>query len=91
MQTLKSFEFVATARQSSYDWAKILDGGIHQLTEGEDYTCKRANFCLMAKKKAKALMLNVVINRVEGGLVLQASPAGEDHKVAKVAKVTKTK
>lgn len=78
MKVLKQFEFTAKSRGTKYDWAKLLDGGIYQLEEGKDFTCKPATFAMIARKHAKLAGLAVRVQQVDGGLVIQA-----DKKAAK--------
>jgi hypothetical protein len=71
MKTLKSFDFGPDGGdRSRYDWDKLLDGGIHQLKEGEDYTGK--HFLNRVKVMAKKREMKVRGKKVEGGLVIQA-------------------
>ena len=74
MKTLRAFEFkqAAEAFKAKYPWDKILDGDIHQLEEGTDYTAKTATFRTLAATQAKKRGMGVRINAVEGGLVIQA-------------------
>lgn len=77
MKTLKKFEFPETKGgfKSQYDWDKLLSGAIIQLEEGKDYTCKTANFFTMCRNAAKKRGMKVSVARVDGGVVIQATPA----------------
>jgi hypothetical protein len=74
MKTLKTFEFqgFGGGDKGRYDWAKLLDGGIYQLTEGEDFKCKPKTLQMMARNQAKKKGLKLKANMVEGGIVIQA-------------------
>jgi hypothetical protein len=37
MKALKKFEFKETRQASKYPWDKLLDGGIYQMTQAEDF------------------------------------------------------
>jgi hypothetical protein len=75
MKSLESFEFTAPVGKAEYEWDKLLDGGIYQLAEGDDYHCKTATFRVMAAKQARKKGNIVRVNKVEGGLVIQAVEA----------------
>lgn len=72
MKTLKKFEFRSPGNQSKYDWNKFFDGGIYQLEEGSDYTSSQSTFIYMIKNQAKRHGIEVNVQKVEGGVVLQA-------------------
>ena len=50
VRTLDVWPSAATA---VYPWADILDGGIHQLIAGEDFTAKPQTFISIARSQAK--------------------------------------
>lgn len=85
MITLKKFEFKDASDRSTYDWAKLLDGKIYQLTEGEDYTCKTVTFQSLIRNQAKKAGKAVKSGRVEGGLVVQAVPLPEGEENTEAA------
>lgn len=73
MKALSTFTFSrSTTRESKYDWNKLLDGGIYQLTEGDDYTCKPETMITIARTAAKKRGLTIKAQKVDGGLVIQA-------------------
>ena len=82
MKTLKKFEFKEFGGRSTYDWDKWLDGGIYQLEEGSDYTCKTQTLRMLAAKQARRLGKTVRTAKVENGLVIQAVEASDEQKAA---------
>lgn len=74
MQVLKSFEFKSSGStiKAVYEWDTILDGNIRKLEEGKDFKCKPQTFRMMAGKVARKRKLGVRVNKVDGGLVVQA-------------------
>jgi hypothetical protein len=75
MEKLTSYTFnESNAKKSEYDWDTLLDGGIYKLVSGEDFKCKPGSFRTIATNAAKKLGKGVRINKVEGGLVIQAYP-----------------
>lgn len=76
MKTLKTFTFTNGGARG-YDWDTLLDGGIYQMKEGEDYICKAETVKFLAKARAKTKGLTVQVQKIEGGLVLQASGHAE--------------
>lgn len=76
MKVLASYEFKATVAKATYDWAKLLDGGIYQVTKGDDFECKTSTFAMMSRMRAKKLGKTVRISKVDDDtLVIQAVPA----------------
>lgn len=71
MKTLKSFEFKSAVGGSKHDWNKLLDGGIYQLEQGKDFTCKVTTMGMLIRQRAKKRGLLVKVGKVDGGLVLQ--------------------
>ena len=72
MKTLNTFEFRSFTHGGRYDWDTILDGKIHQLTQGEDYhTEKTSTFSSLARNQAKKRGGTVRTTAVEGGVVMQ--------------------
>jgi hypothetical protein len=72
MKTLKSFQFPAAASgfKSKYDWEQILDGKIHQLEEGSDFTAKTETMATLIRSAAKRRGKSVKVAKVENGLVV---------------------
>jgi hypothetical protein len=80
MKVLKSFQFkTGVGKGGTYDWETLLDGKIRQMTEGEDYACKPQTVRMMAMKQGRKRGKVVHINKVEGGLVIQAEDASADQ------------
>ncbi len=75
MKTLKRFEFTEkrTGSDRRYDWDTLLNGQIVQLNEGDDYTCKVNTIIAVAKKTAEKRGQTLQYQKVEGGVVIQAS------------------
>ena len=96
MKTLKKFDFPASTHgiQSVYDWPKLLDGGIHQLTEGEDFKCQASNFHSMAigqsKKRFKNLKAHLT-NESPIVVTLQATDMTQDEREAYESKIAERK
>lgn len=81
MRTLKTFDFGGDRDKGSYEWEKLLDGRIHQLEEGTDYSCKTDTMLSLVRGAARRRGMKVRTGKVEGGLVIQAYPdpdAGKD-------------
>jgi hypothetical protein len=83
-KVLKHWDWRAPVGRGSgvtYDWDTWLDGKLRMLEEGEgkDFQCKVATFSTLARNAGKARGLVVRINKTEGGLVLQASPASKEQ------------
>lgn len=84
MKTLTSHTFTRAARESSYEWDKMLDGGIYQLEQGDgkDYECKTLTFCSLiraaAKKRNKSVRTQAVTDDKgnDKGVIVQAVPLG---------------
>lgn len=74
MKALKNFEFAA-GNESQYDWAKMLDGKIYELKEGEDYKCKAATFSTLLRNAARKYGKAVKTSTTETGMVIQATDA----------------
>lgn len=79
MKVLKSFEFKSFGTASKHDWDAILDGKTRQLDKGTDYDCEDQTMRMMAYKAGRKLGLAVQVASVEGGLVIQASPATKEQ------------
>ena len=73
MKTLNEFEFgTQQIGKSTYDWDTILNGEIHVLEAGKDFTCKPANMKTQARMVAKKRGLRVRTGSTEEGVVIQA-------------------
>lgn len=81
MKTLKKFEFKSLADRATYDWEKLLDGGIYQMSAGDpdgdgkgdgDYHCKTATFATLcrtaARRRGKVVRTNVAEADEKAGL-----------------------
>lgn len=90
MKTLKKFEF-ASRTESTYPWEKILDGGIYELKEGEDFKCKVATFSTLCRTQASKMHKTVKIGNVEGGIVVQATKMTDEQIAEHDAKVEQRK
>lgn len=75
MEKLKKFEFPAFGAESTYDWEKLLDGGIYKLTSGEDFNCKPVTFGSLCRGQAGKRHKTVKISTVDEGnaVVMQAT------------------
>lgn len=82
MKTLTSHTFTRAARESQYDWEKLLDGKIYQLEAGSDFSCKVLTFCSLIRGAAKKAGVSVRTQTItddkgnETGVVVQAVPLG---------------
>jgi hypothetical protein len=74
MEILDSFEFTkrSSSGTSKYPWSDMLDGQIRKLVRNKDYACKDNTMMMLIRKAAKARNLKVLINKVDGGLVIRA-------------------
>ena len=87
MKTLKTFEFATTGRKGSYEWDKLLDGGIYQLEHGKDFDAKPETVIALARAAAKKAGKKLKASKVEGGVVIQAiAPAAAKAVPAPAAK-----
>jgi hypothetical protein len=93
MKSLQDFSFQKKGGKGAYDWYKILDGGIYQLTKGEDFECEASTFGLMARTNASKQNKNIRVSQDEeaGTVVLQATPMSPEEKEANQAKLAKQK
>lgn len=93
MKSLQDFSFTKKGGKGAYDWYKILDGGIYQLTKGEDFECEPSTFGLMARTNAAKQNKNIKVSQDEkaGTVVLQATPMTPEEKEANQAKLAKQK
>lgn len=68
MKTLKKFEFKQSVGKALYDWDKLLDGGIYELSKGEgkDFTCNTQTIRMMAYKQAEKRGLGVRVHVIDG-------------------------
>jgi hypothetical protein len=76
-KTLDTFEFPHGGRKGiEYDWDSILDGKIHQLKQGEDFTAEPKTFVGAVARAANSRNLRVK-RQIDGKvLVLQAVAKG---------------
>lgn len=93
MKTLEKFDFGRQVnRKSSYDWAGMLDGQIHVLEAGKDFSCKAITLKSRARAVAKKMGLSVRTGTTEAGdVVIQSyepkpSDGDEFKKIANAAK-----
>lgn len=56
-----------------YNWSLWLDGRVHELVEGEDFTVKPESMRAMAFTQAKRLGVPVKTRQTELGLAVQAT------------------
>lgn len=79
MKTLEDFDFGRQVSRSTYDWDAILDGDIHLLEEGKDYTCKSQTMAQRLRQVAKKMELGVRVSKTKQGLVCQAYQRDDDE------------
>jgi hypothetical protein len=97
MKAIKKFEFPTStggAAQSKYDWNKLFDGGIYQLTHGEDVTSDPHNFRMLLQKQAEASHKNVKVHISKDTpaiITLQASPMTDEEAAEADARVANRK
>lgn len=93
MKSLQDFSFTKRGGKGAYDWYKILDGGIYQLSKGEDFECEASTFGLMARTNASKQNKNIKISQDEkaGTVVLQATPMSAEEREANQAKLAEQK
>tara|TARA_R100001143_G_C3295869_1_gene103331 strand:+ start:401 stop:643 length:243 start_codon:yes stop_codon:yes gene_type:complete len=59
-------------RASNYDWKLWLDGRVHELIDGEDFTVPLNSIRAMAFTQAKRIGVPVHTRATENGLAVQA-------------------
>ncbi len=59
-------------RASNYNWDLWLDGRVHELVDGEDFTVKLASIRAMAFARAKQLGVPLATRSTDNGLAVQA-------------------
>ena len=59
-------------RASNYNWDLWLDGRVHELIEGEDFTVELASIRAMAVARAKKLGVPISTRSTDNGLAIQA-------------------
>lgn len=93
MKSLEAFEFTGRGGKGSYDWSKILDGGIYKLDKGSDFECEVGTFALMARTNAARKNKNIRISQDEkaGTVVLQAYAMTDEEKQENQAKLAAQK
>lgn len=91
MKELKTFDFKSSTR-SYYDWEKILDGGIYELIEGQDYHCSYNTMNTLARSRGKirGKSVRVAKNADNTGCVIQAFDASPEQ-IARWEKARATK
>ena len=77
MKTLKNFTFRGRAGAvARYDWDAILDGEIHEMVDGEDFTAKPENFKMIARRQAKLRGLRLKTGVTQDGNVMGVHEQG---------------
>ena len=66
-------------RASNYNWNLWLDGRVHELVDGEDYTVKLESMRAMAFTQAKRIGVPIVTRRTDSGLAVQADRVYNTH------------
>jgi len=59
-------------RASNYNWDLWLDGRVHELVDGEDFTVKLSSIRAMAFARAKKLGVPIATRSTDNGLAVQA-------------------
>jgi len=59
-------------RASNYNWDLWLDGRVHELIDGEDFTVELASIRAMAFARAKKLGVPIATRSTDNGLAVQA-------------------
>ena len=59
-------------RASNYNWDLWLDGRVHELIDGEDFTVELASIRAMAFARAKKLCVPIATRSTDNGLAAQA-------------------
>ena len=59
-------------RASNYNWDLWLDGRVHELIDGEDFTVELTSIRAMAFARAKKLGVPIATRCTENGLAVQA-------------------
>ena len=59
-------------RASNYNWDLWLDGRVHELVDGEDFTVELASIRVMAFARAKKLGVPIATRSTDNGLAIQA-------------------
>ena len=59
-------------RASNYNWDLWLDGRVHELIDGEDFTVKLSSIRAMAFARAKKLGVPIATRCTDNGLAIQA-------------------
>lgn len=96
MKTLKKFEFKASGIKAIYDWDKLLDGSIYQLTKGEDFNCNTQTIRMMSYKQAEKRGMGVRVSVDDGEdvetptVVIQSYEMTPEEREAKLAQRAKT-
>ena len=92
MKTLESFEFTRAATKSTYDWAAILDGKVHVMEAGKDFTCKAQTLKMQTRKIAKKMGLAVkTASTKDGDVVIQSYTPDEGTEFEKAKRAADKK
>ena len=59
-------------RASNYNWDLWLDGRVHELIDGEDFTVELTSIRAMAFARAKKLGVPIATRSTDNGLAIQA-------------------
>ena len=87
MKTLESFDFGRQSSRGTYDWDTILDGEIHVLETGKDFSCKPVTIKTRARAVAKKMNLSVRTGTDKNGnVVIQSYEPSADDKEFEAAK-----
>jgi hypothetical protein len=79
MKVVKGYEFSGGVGKESYPWATILDGQPRMIEQGVDFSCKLETYCTLARNAGRRVGKVVKINKVDGGIMLQAVEASPEQ------------
>lgn len=92
MKTLESFEFTRAVTKSTYDWSAILDGRVHVMEAGKDFSCKAQTLKMQARKIAKKMGLAVkTASTKDGDVVIQSYTPDEGTEFEKAKRAADKK
>ena len=75
MKSLEQYSFGSTRGQKAkHEWAKILDGGIYECVQGDDFDCSIVTFSALARTRAASMGkgIRVAQNAEKRTVVVQA-------------------